>query len=198
LKKIKGKGSANPPRKTQIEMDFGKVKGSVQANQPTMSKPIYFDGLVWDNIISYVDPRPPKQTVFTNGIHYAKHHSNMFGKKIKVVGRTRCFIKIEEIKGIEKVEYRKKIFMKDGIETIKIGTGPSSIKITAYDKRSYNYTNKEEMIKYEKCIKDGTPSEEESDDEYYEERIAHYRRSILEGESIEDACLAAGFVSPPF
>jgi hypothetical protein len=181
-------------------MDFGKEKGSVQANQPTMSKPIYFDGLVWDNIISYVDPRPPKQTVFTNGIHYAKHHSNMFDKKIKVVGRTRCFVKIEEIptQGIEKVEYRKKIFMKDGIETIQIGTGTSSIKITAYDKCSYNYTNKEEMIKNEKCIQDGTPSEPESDDEYYDERIAHYRRAIQEGESIEDACITAGFDSPPF
>ena len=88
--------------------------------------------------------------------------------------------------------------MKDGIETIQIGTGPSSIKITAYDKCSYNYTNKEEMIKNEKCITSAPPSEEESDDEYYDERCALYRRAILEGESIEDACITAGFDSPPF
>lgn len=168
------------------------------------NKEFYFDTGVWNNIIEFVDPRPPKQDVFTNGVHCAKHHSKTFDKKITVVGRTKCFIKVKEEKitfntgstfSKSFVEYRKKIAMKDGIETIKIGTGSSTITITAHDKRAYNYANKEEMIKAEMCVHSGgeSDSDTESENEAMRMAMATFRTGYDAGLSAEDALVAAGF-----
>jgi len=179
------------------------------AKMSNTNKKFYFDTGVWNNIIEFVDPRPPKQAVFTNGVHCAKHHSNTFDKKITVVGRTKCFIKVKEEKitfntgstfSKSFVEYRKKINMKDGIETIKIGTVASIITITAHDKRAYNYANKEEMIKAEMCIHSGDEAEHsesdiesESDSEGFRVAMGIFRTGYDAGLSAEDALVAAGF-----
>ena len=116
--------------------------------------PYYFDELVWNNIMGFIDIKPFKKDTFVNGTYSKRVPFSGFNETFEIIGRTKCFIKCV----INKVETKKKIFIKDGIESIKM----NHVTMTAHDNERYMFSTKKEWEHFHK-VYSGPPSEAEDD-----------------------------------
>lgn len=129
-----------------------------------MAKQFYFDELVWNNIMGFVDIKPFKKDVFVNGTYSRSVPFYTQIESFKIIGRTKCFIKCIH----NGAETKKKIFIEDGLECIKIG----KLKVTAHDNEQYKFATKKEW----KCYRNpyGIPSDDESDESDEEQWLVEY------------------------
>ena len=150
-------------------MDFSNPKMLAFSTQTlTMSKQFYFDKGVWENIIGFVDIKPFKKDTFVNGTYSARVPGGGFNETIKIVGRTPCFVKGYVEKSSKETNFRsvqvltrKKIFIKDGIEYVKM----NHTTITAHENERYMFSTKKEWERFRKGYHSGPPSECESESE---------------------------------
>ena len=122
--------------------------------------PYYFDELVWNNIMGFIDIKPFKKDTFVNGTYSKRVPFSGFNETFEIIGRTKCFIKCV----INKVETKKKIFIKDGIESIKM----NHVTMTAHDNERYMFSTKKEWERFRKGYHSEDESEDESNLEDYE------------------------------
>jgi hypothetical protein len=129
-------------------------------------KQFYFDQGVWANIIGFVDIKPFKKDTFVNGTYSERVPFHGFNETVEIIGRTKCFVKCVVKKMVwdngyrtKKVETRKKIFIEDGIECIKM----EHLTLTAHDNERYKFSTKKEWERFRKGYHSGPPSECDSD-----------------------------------
>jgi hypothetical protein len=132
-------------------------------------KQFYFDQGVWANIIGFVDIKPFKKDTFVNGTYSERVPFHGFNETVEIIGRTKCFVKcVVKKDGLDngyrtkKVETRKKIFIEDGIECIKM----EHLTLTAHDNERYKFSTKKEWERFHKGYHSGPPSECDSDSDY--------------------------------
>ena len=127
-------------------------------------KQFYFDELVWSNIMGFVDIKPVKQDTFVVGTYSIRAPLMAYNAVVKIVGRTPCFVKLETDTYVNRIKSvvasRTKIFIKDGVEFIKV----RNVKITAHDNEQYRFATKTEWALF-RNQHTYTPSERVSDTE---------------------------------